>query len=254
MKEDKLTIIIIARNEEEVIKDCLASIKWADEIILLDTGSTDQTPALAQKAGARVIKLQFKGFDFSGWRNRGLKEAQGDWLFYLDADERITPLLKEEILKTINQKPQKNAFAIPRRNFYLGQEMHHGGAWPDYVKRLFKKDNLERWTGQLHEEPVFQGELGHLQEPLIHFTHRDLTSMTQKTIHWSKIEARLLFEAHHPPVTWWRVFKIMALEFWQRGIKRQGWRDGTVGVIEIIFQMFSRAITYVCLWELQNQK
>jgi hypothetical protein len=146
------------------------------------------------------------------------------------------------------------AFAIPRRNFYLGKEMHFGGAWPDYVKRLFFKKKLRYWERELHEDPVFEGEMGKLKNPIIHITHRDLSSMVEKTREWSKIEAELLFKARHPPVTWWRILRIMLSEFWQRGVKLQGWRDGTIGWVEIIFQMFSRFVTYGRLWELQQKR
>jgi len=247
----KLSIIVIARNEEKMIADCLQSASWADEIILVDTGSTDKTLAIARQYRPKIIRLKAEKLEYARWRNRGLKEAQGDWVFYLDADERITPSLRAEIRKVI-KTTKKTAFAVPRRNFYFGREMHYGGAWPDYVKRLFKRDKLRRWQGRLHEEPVFEGKLGHLREALIHLTHRDLSSMLAKTSRWSKIEAELLYQAGHPPVTWWRILRIMGSEFWRRGIKLQGWRDGTFGWIEVIFQVFSRFVTYARLWEMQN--
>lgn len=252
MKKPKLSVVIIAKNEEVMIKDCLESAKWADEVILVDTGATDNTPQIAQKFGAKVISLPFKKLEFAKWRNAGLKAAQGDWVLYLDADERITPELKKE-LQTVLADPQYAAYEIPRRNFYLGQEMHYGGAWPDYVKRLFLKKKLKAWEKELHENPIFEDEMGKLKSPFIHLTHRDLSSMVEKTREWSKIEAKLLFEAGHPPVTWWRLLKVMLTEFWQRGIKLQGLKDGVVGWIEVIFQMFSRFITYARLWELQNK-
>jgi len=248
----KLSVVIIAKDEEKMIEDCLESVKWADEIILVDSGSTDRTVTIAEKFGAKIISVPGEKLEFSHWRNQGLKAAKGKWILYLDADERITPELKKEI-KGIIKKGEGAAFAIPRRNFYLGKEVRFGGAWPDYVKRFFKKDKLKKWEGRLHEEPVYEGKLKHLKEPMIHLTHRDLSSMVEKTRGWSKIEADLLYQAKHPPVTWWRILRIMLGEFWLRGIKQQGWRDGTVGWIEIVFQMFSRFITYARLWEMQQR-
>lgn len=247
----KLSVIIITKNEEEMIKDCLESVRQlADEIIIVDSGSKDKTLEIAKKYTDRIFT--YKNGSFSDWRNFGLKKAKGDWVLYIDADERVTASLRDEIK---NAKSKNiNAYAIPRRNFYLGREMRYGGAWPDYVKRLFEREKLSRWEGKLHEEPVFEGKLGHLKEPMIHITHRDLSSMIEKTRQWSKIEADLLYEAGHPPVTWWRIIRIMLSEFWKRGIKLQGWRDGTVGWIEIIFQTFSRFITYARLWEMQQEK
>ena len=248
----KLSVIVIAKNEEQMIRDCLASIKWADEIILVDSGSTDKTMEIAKKYSARIISLPTEKLEFAKWRNAGLKAAKGDWVFYLDADERVTPELQKEIEKAIGDTKYVT-YAIPRRNYYLGREMHYGGAWPDYVKRLFFKEKLRYWERELHENPVFDGEMGRLKNPIVHIAHRDLSLMVEKTREWSKIEAELLYKTGHPPVTWWRILRIMLSEFWLRGVKLQGWRDGTVGWIEIIFQMFSRFVTYGRLWELQQK-
>lgn len=263
MIKNKLSVIIIAGNEEDKIKDCLYSVKWASEIILVNTGSTDKTVSIARSNKAKIVDSVSQKPEFSKWRTDGLLAAKGDWVFYLDTDERVTPELKEEILSVIDTKTF-SGFEIPRRNFYLGREMHYGGAWPDYVKRLFKREKIIRWENELHENPVLsstgrsasggKGKMGYLKSPMIHITHRDLSSMVEKTRIWSKIEANLLFEANHPPVTWWRILRIMLAEFWCRGIKLQGWRDGTVGWIEVIFQVFSRFITYARLWEMQQTK
>jgi glycosyltransferase involved in cell wall biosynthesis len=255
MKKLNLSVVIITRNEGKMIKNCLSSAEnFAEEIILVDNGSTDNTVTVARKYGAKIIHYTDHKKDFSYLRNTGLKAAKNDWIFYLDADERITPGLKKEILSVTDSPEWASAFAVPRRNFWLGKRVRYGGAWPDYVIRLFRKDKLKRWEGRLHEQPVFEGKLVHLAEPMIHITHRDLSSMLEKTKEWSKVEAELLFEAHHPPVTWWRFSRIMATEFWKRAIKLQGWRDGAVGWIEIIFQMFSRFVTYARLWEMQQRK
>lgn len=253
MKKPIISVIILAKNEEEVIKDCLESVRQlADEIILVDNGSTDKTIDIAKKYKIEAISFPTSKPEFAKLRNIGLKAASGKWVLYVDADERVTPELRKEIWRVMAE-PKYGAYQIPRRNFYLGKEMHYGGAWPGYVKRLFLKEKLIRWERELHEEPVFEGEMGTLKSPLLHFTHRDLASMVTKTLEWSKIEARLLYEAKHPPVTWWRILRMMLTEFWQRGIKLSGWRDGTVGWIEVIFQMFSRFITYARLWELQQK-
>lgn len=253
MKNQKISAIIIAKNEERMIEDCLRTLGWVDEIILIDSGSTDETIEMAVRYRARVIRV--KGGNFSDWRNRGAKEARGSWLLYIDADERITPQLRKEIEAVVNRKStivnRYTAFAIPRKNIFLGHTMKHGDWWPDYVLRLIKKDTLIGWKGELHEQPQIKGEVGKLKEPLIHITHRTLSEMVDKTNKWSEIEARLLFEAGHPQMAWWRFFSVAAREFWLRGIKGLGFLDGPVGIIEVIYQMFSRMVTYAKLWELQ---
>jgi glycosyltransferase involved in cell wall biosynthesis len=247
----KLSVVILAKNEEEVIEDCLKSVKWAKEIVLIDSGSTDGTLKIAGKHGARIVEVKSKGFEFARWRNLGKEKAAGGWLLYLDADERVTPQLRGEIQKTIS-KTKFAAYEIPRRNFFLGREMRHGGAWPDYVQRLYRKGRLKRWVGKLHEYPVIEGKKGRLENPLIHLTHRDLSSMLEKTIEWTKIEANLLYQAKHPPVVWWRFFRMMAAKFFERIIKQGGWRDGTEGWINAIFETFNTFIIYARLWEKQQ--
>ena len=247
----KLSVIVIAKDEEKLIKDCLESVReLADEIIVLDTGSTDRTIEIAKEKKAKIFSYKGEEMNFSAWRNEALKKATGDWVFYLDADERITPALKSEIESVLRGKIL--AYAIPRQNYYLGKAVRFGGSYPDYVKRLFKRENHKGWKGKLHEEPLYKGELGHLKNPMIHLTHRDLFSMVEKTNKWSKIEAKLLYDAGHPKMVWWRFLRIMLTEFWYRGIKLQGFRDKDVGFIEVIFQVFSRFMTYAKLWEIQQ--
>ncbi len=243
-----ISAIIIARNAQGLIEDCLKSVSWADEIILVDTGSSDETVGVAKRLEAKVVETKNGGF--SEWRDLGARSAKGDWLIYIDSDERVTEKLREEIKRTILEGTD-GAYAIPRRNFFLGHKMHWGGWWPDYVIRLIRKDSLVRWEGELHEQPKIKGKIGKLKESLTHITHRNLSEMVEKTNNWSEIEARLLFESHHPKMTWWRFFSVAFREFWYRGIIKLGFLDGPVGIIEIIYQMFSRMITYAKLWEMQ---
>jgi len=258
VKKINFSVIIIAKDEEEMIGECLESVKWADEIILLDGGSTDKTLEIAKRySQVKVVSQKVRKIDYGAWHNQGIKETQGRWIFYLDADERLTPESQEEIISNI-QYPISNisAFAIPRRNVLLGKVMRFGGWYPDYQIRLFKKSHLEKWEGSLHERPSFKGELGYLKRPMVHLTHRDLSSMVEKTRGrgFLEIESELLFKAGHPPVTWWRILKVMVTEFWLRFIKYQAWRDGTVGWIEGLFQVFNRFLIYARLWELQKQR
>lgn len=248
----KISAIILSKNSEKLIGDCLESIKWVDEIVLVDESSADKTLDIAEKYKG-VVVVRGEG-SFSKKRNLGAKKASGEWLFYIDADERVTPLLKKEIEKATSKKGSKYlAYAIPRKNILLGHEMHHGGWWPDYVLRLMKKEALVSWKGRLHEQPEIKGKVGKLVNPLTHITHRYLKEMVAKTNEWSGIEAKLLYNSGHPKMVWWRFLSIAAREFWKRGIKEMGFLDGTVGIIEIIYQMYSRMITYAKLWELQKK-
>jgi hypothetical protein len=250
--KNNISAIVITKNEEEKIGDCLESLSWADEILVIDTGSDDKTIEIATKKKAIVVSYSKGGF--SDWRNQGAKEAKNDWLLYVDADERVTPLLRKEILRTIKNSADIALYAIPRRNIILGKEMKHGGWWPDYVKRLMRKDALDKWEGDLHENPVVKGDLGHLKNPLVHIKHAKLSEMVEKTNKWSEIEAKLLLKSGHPKMAGWRFFRIMVTELWYRLIKLKGYRDGTEGVVYAIYQMWSKFVTYGKLWEMQLEK
>ena len=249
----KVSAIVLAGNAEDLIKDCLESLSWVDEILVINTGSTDKTVDIARKFKAQVFTAP-KG-SFSDWRNFGAKKAEGDWLFYVDADERVTPLLRREIETEIEKENQEyTAFAIPRRNFILGKELRHGGWWPDYAKRLFRRGKFKKWTGELHEEPVFEGKLGHLGNPLIHLKHDNLSDMVEKTNEWSEIEARLMYDANHPPMNIPRFITAMFREFWLRMVRQIAFLDGPKGIIYALYQVYSRFISYAKLWELQLEK
>jgi len=250
----KISVIINAKNEEDFIGDCLESVKWADEaMVLLSQNSCDKTEEIARNFGAKIIWQEAREVDYAAWHNQGLKEANGEWLLWIDADERVTPLLKQELQHAIRNK-QCAAYAIPRRNFLLGKELKHGGWFPDYQIRLFKKEKLKMWTGMLHERPEFEGELGKLETPMIHLQPEKIEPALEKSIKWSGIEAKLLFESSHPPVTWWRVLRMGATTIFERLIKKQGFRDGTEGWIESIYQAFHTMIVYLKVWELQRLK
>lgn len=248
-----LTAIVITLNEEKMIGDCLKSLQFADEIIVLDTGNTDRTNEIANGYKAKIIKYSGSP-NYSAWRNFATKEAKGDWLLYVDSDERVTPELESEILKAVSGTGLNSAYAIPRRNIYLGKELKYGGWGGDYVIRLIKKSALIKWVNPLHEQPEFRGSLSKLNSKFIHISHRDLTSMIQKTLVFTKHEAQLRFDSGHPEMTWWRFFRVMATEFWIRFVKLSAWKDGTVGVIDGIFQVFNTFIIYARLWEMQHAK
>lgn len=254
-QKSKLSVVVITRNEEVHLPDCLKTVKWAEEIIVVDSGSSDKTVEVAKGLGARVIEHKEGGF--SDWRNRGLSEVRGEWILYIDADERVSNDLRHEIESVIEDNQSRikqTAYAIPRRNIILGREMRHGGWWPDYVKRLFLKGKFKGWSGELHEEPHFQGELGHLQNPLIHIKEDNFEKMIDKTNEWSEIEAKLMYKANHPKMTILRFFSAGFREFWLRMIVKTAFLDGAEGVIFAFYQVYSRLISYTKLWEAQMNK
>lgn len=246
----QLSAIIITKNEEDIIADCLESVSFCDEILVIDNNSTDRTVEIAQRFTAKIVPGV--GSDFAALRNIGIKKAKGKWLLYIDADERVTTELKEAILEKISDKTTKeSAFSLKRKNFYLGTY-----EWPqiEEIPRLFKKTDLQEWYGALHESAKVTGEIGQLDGFLEHFTHRNLTYMVTKTNTWSVTEATLRYEANHPQMTWWRFPRVMLGAFFNSYITQKGYKVGTAGLIESMFQAYSMFITYAKLWEMQKHK
>jgi len=261
----EITAAIITKNEEKNLPGALDALKWVDEMLVVDTGSTDKTIEVAKKAGARVVISRTKN-NYSAWRNKALKEAGGDWILYVDADERVTPELKKEILSLITVHPEKlrhgaggtlyTTYAIPRKNIILGKRFRHSGQWPDYQKRLFLRKSLKSWEGDIHEQPVLKSAnrlIGKLKSPLLHLKHDNFHDMVAKTNIWSEIEARLMYEAGHPKMNVPRFLTAMAREFWLRMIRQKAFLDGPKGVMYAMYQVFSKFVSYAKLWELQGQ-
>lgn len=246
MKQVILSVVILAKNSQELLKDCIASVSFADEIIVVDTGSTDTTISLAKSLGTKVIKGIAD--NFSEDRNKGLQETKGKWVLYVDTDERVSADLANEIQKAI-ASGEYPAYTLQRKNFYLGNN-----PWPkvERLERLFRKDSLKGWYGKLHETPKVEGNVGSLQGYLLHYTHRDLASMLQKTIGWSSIEAQLRFDTNHPKIVWWRLLRVMMTGFYDSYILQGGFKAGTMGLIESMYQGYSMFITYARLWEMQK--
>ena len=132
--------------------------------------------------------------------------------------------------------------------------MRFGGWWPDYVTRLVQKNKTSGWKDELHEVLEVNGKKEALKGVLYHLSHRGITWILNKSINYTQTEARLRFENGHPPVVWWRLFRVMLTEFWYRLIAKSGWRDGIVGWIEAIYQTFNMFIIYIRLWEMQKGK
>lgn len=225
-------VLIGGRIDKNLLRKCLKSLDWCDEIVKIKTKNLEGS--------------------FSDWRNEGTRQAKGDWFFYVDVDEQVPQNLKEEILQITNHKSQiTNAYAIPRKNIIFGKEMKHCGLWPDFVVRLIKIDNLIKWEGKLHEQPKVNGEIRYLKEPLIHYKHDNLSDMVDKTNKWSEVEAKLMYQANHPPMNIFRFFTAGLREFYLRMIRQTAFLDGPEGIIYGMYQVFSRLISYSKLWELQ---
>ncbi len=243
-----VSVIILGKNVAQEIVPTLKTISFADEVIYVDTGSVDDSIKLVKPYANKIIKTS--GQNFAKWRNLGASHATSDWLLYIDSDERVPKPLANEILEVV-QTSAHSAYRIHRYEILLGKHLKH---WPDsYVLRLFKKTALKKWKGKLHEQPILEGSIGTLKGSLVHLTHKNIEEKLLNTLNWSKLEAQMLFKAGHPPMKGWRFWRILLTEFISRFVKQGLWRDGNEGNIEVIYQMFSRFLTYVQLWQMQRE-
>jgi len=246
-----LTAIVLVKNEEKHIKSVLEHLSWADEWIVVDNGSTDSTERVARKQGATVLSIST--MDFSLMRNSAAKKAKNDWILYIDTDEEISVHLKNEISKISTSTPSPDdpsAYVIQRENYYL----HHRWPHKDGMVRLIYKPALVEWYGKIHETAKIHGTVSVLKNTLIHDTHKSLEEMLSQTNDWSEIEADLRFRAKHPKIVSWRFIRVLLTGFYDSYISQNGWKAGTVGIIESIYQGFSLFVTYAKLWEIQIKK
>lgn len=245
-----ISVLILAKNEEEMIADCISQLDFAGEIIVLDQSSTDRTAQIAEHLGAKVYVTDEE--DFSENRNLLKNKSKHEWLLYLDADERINQVTINEILQKTNEN-NNDAFYFPRKNIMLGKWLKHGGWWPDYVPRLFKKNALVKWTGEVHESPVIEGTYRYMTNHITHITARSVSQMFNKSIKWAKIEAGLYKKANAQPITKVKITKAIVSEFTKRYIVKKGFLDAKIGFIQAIYQSLHAAIVLTYLWEIQNK-
>lgn len=247
----KLSVIILTHNNQADLKECLGSVAGADEIVVIDDGSADNTVNIARKAGARVFTNQL--VSFAEQRNFGIRQAAYPWVLFIDSDEKVAPELMKEI-KAVIGSTVNSAFRLKRANHFFGRRVRHGGFWPDWQTRLFKKSDFQRFTGTIHESPHWTGNLGSLSHPLIHYSHKNMEAILTKSAAWTKLEAREFIKAGHPPVTWWRLVKVMVWEFCFRYFKHFGFLDGFIGLVEALVQSMNRFFVYVQIWEIQKNE
>lgn len=229
---------VIAQNEAEHIVDCLRSLTWADDILVVDGGSLDNTVALAQSAGARVLTRPFD--TFARQRNYAIARTDADWVLFVDADERIESLLAQEIVEAISRWDTASGFWIPRRNMMLGQWVQHGGWWPDEQLRLLRRNDAYYDEHQdPHEVVELDGAAGHLTESILHYNYDSIGEIFARQKQYALREAASLREQG---VRGKRRSLISqpSREFFRRYIKLSGYRDGPLGLVLAIAMAWCR--------------
>jgi glycosyltransferase involved in cell wall biosynthesis len=228
-----LSIAVIAMNEEANLPRTLASIRWADEIILVDSGSTDATVQIARDFGARVFVEPWKGF--AAQKNFAIAQATGDWVLSLDADEEVSPELARQIRHLLDGEPPLNAYQIPRRNHFLGKPLRHGGYWPDLKLRLFRRGAAQFELRPVHETMKTEGAEGRLTAPLLHHCNATLEEYIEHMNRYSSEGARLLAQSgctsRSRPAFLWNMLLNPAATFIYNYFFRLGFLDGREGLL-----------------------
>lgn len=252
MKEKtKVSVLILAKNEESNIEDCLKSVAWADEIVVIDDGSTDRTAELAEKQGARVVQHALNG-NWGAQQTFAISQAGHDWIYFLDADERVTLRLAEKLQELVAADDRRYAYCHARLSYFWEKPLRHGGWFPDYVIRLLPKKGTYV-TGFVH--PAFHHDYEEVHLPqelyLVHYPYRDwqhyfnklnfYTRLAAEKMHESGKRAHVLDFITHP---FWASFRMYVL--------RGGWRDGCIGFVLASFHYFYTMAKYVRLYYLDN--
>ena len=244
----KLTVITLTRDEERNIVGCLESVAWADEIIVLDSGSTDRTVEMARRFTPDVTILPWRGYGAA--RNEGLARSHFGWILWLDADERVTAELAAEIRGILEKDDAALAgYEIARRAYFCGKWMRHGGWYPSRVVRLFRRDQARFSETRVHEQILIGGAVSRTRHDLIHYTDPDLNHYFSKFNSYTSLAARDMFDAG-------RSFSVGDLivrplfQFFKMYLLRLGFLDGIHGFVLCVASSAYVFTKYAKLWEM----
>lgn len=223
---ERLSVTIITRNEASNIRDCVKSVGWADEVVVVDQFSEDGTADMARDLGARVFTEPWHGF--ARQKNLAIERALGPWILSLDADERVSPQLREEIATALGQNRDIRGYFISRRNFFLGKWIRHGGWFPDYTLRLFRKGFAKFQERDVHERVVVTGRTEHLRHSIDHYTYRSVSDYVQRMDRYSRLAAREIAK-RGMGFSWTRSTLRPLFTFLKMYVLKRGFLDGREG-------------------------
>lgn len=246
-ESNKISVIIITKNEEQNIIDCLNSVKWADEIIIVDAESTDATAELSKNFTDRIFFRKWNGY--SEQKNYALTLARNDWVLSLDADERVTDELKNEIL--FSDLSIADGYKIPRANYFLGKLIRGCGWSHDYQIRLFKKSKTKVTDRRVHEGFIVDGKISELKSSMLHYSYRNFHDAMGKINNYSTLEAQEKYR--RKKVNGFTILLNPFIAFVQFFIFRKGFIDGTYGLLVSIMHAMTKMMMYIKMWELQKK-
>lgn len=237
----RLAVVILTKNEEHNITDCLRSVSWADRLCVLDSGSTDHTAELARQAGAEVQQRPFA--NYADQRNAALEMFAAEWVLFVDADERATPEVEAEVRRVI-EEGQAVGWWIPRRNYIWGRWIQRAGWYPDYQLRLLRR-GFARYdpTREVHEIVQLHGPEGHLQNPLTHYNYATVRQFLRKQDFYATYEASVLVKQGICPRPHNYVLQPLR-EFRRRYFTLQGYKDGGHGLLLSLLMSYYTLVAY----------
>ena len=241
-----LSAVVITREEQKNIERCLGALSFCDEIVVVDSESRDQTVAIAEKFGAKVFLNPFK--DFASQKKFAVSRATGAWILSIDADEVVTPSLREEILHRLKASGGFAAYALPRRNFIFGKRLRFGGSGRDAPVRLFRKGQA-CFEGVVHESLRVDGAVGRLRKPLLHYSTPDTGGYFQKLTLYATLEAKTLDQrsaVFRSAAIFWRPLG----RFLQRYFIQGGFLDGYAGFLFAVLSSYYEFVRYAIFWEI----
>lgn len=246
----KISGLIICKNEEKNIEECIKSILWCDEILIIDSYSEDSTIDLAEKHTDKIFQNEWKGF--SEQRKFGLTKVNYEWIFSLDADERCTKELEAEIKNLLKKDSiPENGFEIPRKSFFLNKWIKHGGWYPNYQLRLFKKQFAGLSDRLVHESYTVEGPTGKLENNILHYTVSSVSEYVTKINTYSNLSA--LEKKNKKKINFLDILVMPQIAFFIQYVLKGNFLDGMGGLMVSKFHMITKLLNNMKIWEIQNK-
>ena len=249
MPSAPVSATVITLNEARNIRECLASLSWASEIIVVDSGSTDGTPDLARAAGATVIAREWPGY--AAQKDYAASQAAQDWILSIDADERVTPELAAEIQRTLEQPSDFVAFRMPRVTFHLGRWIRHTDWYPDHQLRLYDRRHASWTPRRVHESVTARGPVGRLSQDLQHYAYRDIGHHYETMQNYTRLAALQMFEDGRRANFFDLIFNPPAA-FLRNYVLKAGFLDGIPGLIISAMNSYYVFLKFAKLWALER--
>lgn len=245
-----ISVNVICKNEEKNIEDCLKSVEWADEVIVVDGESNDKTFEIAKRYTKNVFVKEWAGF--AKQRAFALEKSSNDWILVIDADERCSEELKKNILLvTGTNNSEYKGFRVPRKNFFLSKWIKHGGWYPGYQTRFFRKSNARVSDRLVHEGFEVDGELGIMTGDILHYTVQSISEFMSKVNKYSSLQA--IEKSNRKTVKFRDILLRPMAAFFVQFFFRGGFKDGIHGLMVTNFDVITNMLTYMKIWEIQNK-